>query len=134
MQPLCLKGMWRCALNKKLKKRIKDISLLKFCMKLDESMEGETYCATYGINQDCPFFLSSKQQNQSGICLSPRHAKEWHEEYEGKKFISPTYKNASYRVVGCYILPFCEHGYATYLRLLSWRHKVEQSWPFQVGV
>jgi len=128
MQPLCLKGMWRYAITRKLRKRINKVATRMLALKIDEETADQwenSMCGTSPLNEDCPFFVSTRLPDRDGHCLAPDFAKEWHEEYEGKKFISPTYKNANYRVVGCYILPFCEHGYTTYLRLLSWRHRIE---------
>jgi len=119
-------GMWRYAITRKLRKRINRVATLRMCLKIDKESEEElvdSYCGTRPLNEDCPFHVSTNQQDKCGFCLAPNRDKLWHEaKKEAKHFISPRYEKQS-MVVGCYISIFCERGYVVYNRILKWRRR-----------
>jgi len=123
----CLIGMWRYAFTKKLRKRINKAATLRMCLKIDRDSQEklvDNYCGTHPLDEDCPFHVNAIEPNKCGICLAPSNDTLWHQAMkQGKSFISPSYEKRNHMVVGCYLLIFCELGYANYNRVLRWRKR-----------
>jgi len=129
-------GMWRYALTKKLKKRIRKVASLRMCLKIDPECEQgfvNSYCGTSNVNEDCPFFLKRLKPETCDICLAPTNDPLWFEEKKRQgSFISSRYEK-THQVIGCYILVFCERGHAAYNRILSWQYKVARKKAYEQG-
>lgn len=107
-------GKWKYALNKKLKKRLREVALLKLCLKIDKLGRRQyAICGTVHESADCPFLFYDEEHP---LCLAPRFAPEWYEAQKG--YVSPL--SIEKMVIGCYILPFCRRGYENYQRLRIW--------------
>jgi len=138
MKDRSLIGMWRYAITRKLRKRINKAATRMLALKIDEETADQwenSMCGTSPLNEDCPFFVSTRLPDRNGHCLAPDFAKEWHQAMkDGKQFISPTYEHRNYMVCGCYISIFCELGLSNYNRILRWRKRFARSRTFEMAI
>jgi len=113
MKDRSLIGMWRFAITEKLRKRINKAATKLMCLKIDPKSEEEftkTYCGTSPLNEDCPFFVSTRLPDRNEHCLASDFAK-----------------------CGCYISTFCELGLSNYNRILRWRKRFARSRTFEMA-
>jgi hypothetical protein len=121
-------GMWKYFPSKKLLKKINGIATLKLVMKLDDREIGKSCCGMLdSFRSKCPFHckISNDPMNTNASnhqCLAPEHDTEWYSIADGRKWIPPIYRT-EHKVLGCYIIGYCDRGLENFRRIKAWKHR-----------
>jgi hypothetical protein len=112
-----LKGMWRYAMSKNLRKKINRIAMTKMCLKIDPlTAQMTSGCGVDHIRDDCPFCVRNLALSSAHLpdCLAP----ELDNEFVTMKRAEGIYRPKG--VIGCYLLPYCRLGYHRYQNIKAW--------------